>query len=143
MSPATRPAPRPHLPPPETPEPRRAPWRQRLVDVERGLALGFRGDSSFFVYGFVSTACVAAGFILKIGLVGWAILALAVAVVVSVEMLNQMLKTVVDALPGPDPRLVRKAKRLGTAATFVAIAGAGTTVLLILGRRLVDLLAPG
>jgi len=142
MPPATKQAPRPAVAPSETPEPRRAAWRQRLVDAERGFAHGFRGDSSFFVYGFAGTACVAASLVLGVPLVEWVVLLLAVTLVVSIEMLNQTVKTVVEGLPDPDPRLVRKAKRLGTAATFVAIAGAGTTVLLVLGRRLFDILTP-
>ena len=30
-------------------------WRQRLVDAERGVMQGIRGDSAFFVYFFLSS----------------------------------------------------------------------------------------
>ena len=47
---------RPHLrtePDPRFRRHRRAAWRQRLVEAERGITHGFRGDSTLFGYLFV------------------------------------------------------------------------------------------
>ena len=70
------------------PRPPRPAWRRWLIDVERGLMHGVRGDSVFFVYFFLTSATIAASVVLGISLLQWTVVILALTVVLSAEMFN-------------------------------------------------------
>ena len=74
------------------PLPERPAWRRWLIDVERGLMSGVRGDSIFFVYFFLTSATIAASLVLGISLLEWTVVILALTVVLSAEMFNQSVK---------------------------------------------------
>ena len=115
--------------------PSRPAWRRWLIDVERGLTLGVRGDSIFFVYFFLTSATIAASLVLGISLLQWTVVILALTVVLSAEMFNQSVKSLF-AFPGPARSMtrVKAALRIGSAAVFVAIVGSILTIGLILGK---------
>ncbi|HEX4070522.1 MAG TPA: diacylglycerol kinase [Planctomycetaceae bacterium] len=109
-------------------------WRRWLIDVERGLMHGVRGDSIFFVYFFLTSATIAASVVLGIALLQWTVVILALTVVLSVEMFNQSVKSLFAALGRPADDKVKAALRIGSAAVFVAIVGSVLTIGLILGK---------
>ncbi len=109
-------------------------WRRWLIDVERGLMHGVRGDSIFFVYFFLTSATIAASVVLGIALLQWAVVILALTVVLSAEMFNQSVKSLFAALGRPTDDKVKAALRIGSAAVFVAILGSVLTIGLILGK---------
>ena len=109
-------------------------WRRWLIDVERGLMHGVRGDSIFFVYFFLTSATIAASVVLGIALLQWTIVILALTVVLSAEMFNQSVKSLFAALGRPADEKVKAALRIGSAAVFVAIVGSVVTIGLILGK---------
>lgn len=122
---------------------RRPAWRQQLVEAERGMALGLRGGSALFVHFFAGSVIAAAGLVLGLDLLEWAIVSLACSGVVALELFHAMLRTLAFRM-GPDAaEETRAALRIGTAAVFVAIVGCLTTVGLVLGRHLGDLTPPG
>jgi diacylglycerol kinase len=121
------------------PRPQRAPWRQRLVDVERGLAQGVRGDSTFFVYFFLSSLTLVASVVLGLSLMKWTNVLLSLTLVLSAEMFNQSLKTLCKALGRPADAAVRSALRMGTAAVFVVIGGSLIVIGLTLGQACVQM----
>src|SRR3954447_11303861 len=92
---------------------RRAPWRQRLIDAERGITLGLRGDSTLFLHFFLATIIMGAAFVLGIGAIEWAIVMLSLTLVLSAEMFNQVLKSVSDALGHQFDDTLKKAIRIG------------------------------
>lgn len=114
---------------------RRAPWRQRLIDAERGITLGFRGDSTLFLHFFLATIILGAAFVLGIGAIEWAIVLLALTLVLSAEMFNQVLRSVRDALGHQFDDRLQKAIRIGTAAVFVTMIGALATLAVVFGRH--------
>jgi diacylglycerol kinase len=116
------------------PQTRRAAWRRWLIDVERGLTHGVRGDSIFFVYFFLTSATIAASVVLAISLVQWTVVILALTVVLSAEMFNQSVKSLFAALGRSPDDSARAAMRIGSAAVFVTIAGSVLTIGLILGK---------
>ena len=109
-------------------------WRRWLIDVERGLMHGVRGDSIFFVYFFLTSATIAASVVLGIALLQWTVVILALTVVLSAEMFNQSVKSLFAALGRPADDKVKAALRIGSAAVFVAIVGSVLTIGLILGK---------
>ncbi|MCC7424657.1 MAG: diacylglycerol kinase [Planctomycetaceae bacterium] len=120
---------------------RRAPWRQRLVEAERGFVQGFRSDSAFFVYFFAGLICVTAGLVLGLGMVEWLLLTVALTLVFISELFHQMAKVVFESLPMVNISTMRKTLRLGMAAVVVSIGGAAIIVCTLFGRRIAELLA--
>ena len=131
----------PHQAPDQMTGPRRPAWRQRLVEAERGMTQGMRSDSTFFVHFFISSIVIATAAVLGIGFVEWLVLILSLTLVLSAEMFNQVLKIVLEGVRHHFPETTRKGLRVGTAAVFVTMVGSTTSVLLILGRRLVQMFA--
>lgn len=122
------------------PRARRAAWRQRLVEAERGLVEGVRGDSTFFVYFFLGAICIAAALVLGLSRVEWLLLCLALSLVWTAEMFHQMAKSILTLVPAASDSQVRKILRLGTAAVFLAIGGATTVVVVLFGTRILDVM---
>ena len=114
---------------------RRAAWRQRLVDAERGLVLGFRRDGVLAGHVFVLTLSVVAGLTFDLSAVRWAVLGLALATAMGAELFGQVLAALAAAIVraggGAEerPGELAAAVRLGSAA--VAISAAGATAALI------------
>lgn len=117
---------------------RRPPWRQKLVEAERGVVLGFRRDSALFVDFFLSVVSITAGIVLGLSVVEWAILALALTMVFVAELFNQMVKSLVDESLLAASSQVKKTLRLGTAAAFLAVGGAGLAITLMFAHRIVE-----
>jgi len=130
-----------HQPRSETSRRRRAPWRQRLVEAERGVTEGFRGDSTFFVHFFLGSLVIVAAAVLGISFVHWILLVLALTVVLSAEMFNSAFATLLRDFEGHTGLPVKKARKIGTAAVFVAMAGATVAVGLIFAHRLMQMFA--
>jgi diacylglycerol kinase len=131
---------------PETvtlPRPTRPGWRRWLIDVERGLMHGVRGDSIFFVYFFLTSATLAASVVLGISLQQWGIVILALTVVLSAEMFNQSVKSLSKALDRPGDESLRTALRIGSAAVFVTIVGSVLSIGLILGKAALEMFRGG
>ena len=115
---------------------RRAPWRQWLVEIERGITAGFRSDSVFFVHLFVAALAVAAAVLLGLTATEWAVLLLGFGVTIAAELFNQILKRLETVVAAADAKSVIPLRRLGTAAVAVATLGSAAATILILGARL-------
>lgn len=115
---------------------RRPAWRQRLVDIERGAASGFRGSSSFFVHLFFSSVVFVAGMVLGLSAASWTALVLALTIVLTVELFQHALKIALEPVRRQSARSCEEAIRAGAAAVFVSVTGATVTVLVVFGARL-------
>lgn len=115
---------------------RRAPWRQWLVEAERGLTFGFRSDSIFFVHLFTGSLAIAAAALLGLTAAGWAILVLALGMAVSAELFHQLLKQLGTTLAPASPQSARTIRRFGTAATAIATLTSGIAIAILLIGRL-------
>lgn len=117
-------------------EVRRYSWSQKFLCAFRGLQVGSRGQSSFFVH--IPTACftLAAAAQLRVTTVEWCILVLCIALVFTAELLNTALELLARAITTEyDPR-IRDALDVGAAAVLVAALGAAVIGVLILGFNL-------
>ncbi len=114
----------------------RPPWRQRLVETERGMALGLRSDATLFVHFFLLCVILATGVVLSLSLVEWSILVLAFTGVIAAEMFHQLLKTLWKHEGHLLSRETREALRIGTAAVAVTMMGALTVTGLLFARHI-------
>ena len=103
-------------------------WRQRLVDVERGITFGVRLDSSFFIYFFTGSAVLTTGMLLGLSATQWAIVILAMTTVLCAQMFNQVLKSIWKLLGSHLPAESQNTFKVGTAAVGVSIIGSIITI---------------
>lgn len=120
--------------------PRRAPWRQRLVEAERGLSCGLRGDCTLYVYLFFDCLLVAVGVIFRLSSWQWIIVGMVITLVLTAELLCQALRALISELKTThptgrwDPIL-----QLATAAVTVALIGGSCLISAIYWQRIRDL----
>lgn len=119
---------------------RRAPWRQRLVEAERGISWGLRGDSTLYVYLFVDCLTIAIGAVLRLSTWQWIIVGLVVTMVLVAELLCQALRVLTTELQRivPECRLT-PVLHLATAAVTAALLGGSVVVAAIFWQRIRDL----
>ena len=79
---------------------------------------------------------VVAGAWLRLSLLGWAIVALAIALVLAAELANTAIEAVVDLVSPADHPLAKLAKDMAAGAVLLASAGALTAGLLVLAATL-------
>jgi diacylglycerol kinase len=93
----------PQIPTPEPAESapegsRRRPWRAKFGAAFRGLKLGVRGHSSFFVHFFFAALVVAAAIALSCDLVEWCLLLGCIGMVLTAELFNSAVETLFRGL---------------------------------------------
>jgi len=120
-------------------EKKRSPIRQQLVDTERGMTLGFRADSTFFVHFFTGSIVVAVAIVLGLTTMQWTTLILSLTLVLAAEMFLQVIKNITQSIGHHFEETAKKSERIGTAAVFVTILGTVLTIGLIFGQRLAEL----
>ncbi len=114
---------------------RRAAWRQKLVEAERGIARGVRSDSTFFFHAFVASMIVAAGFVLGLARWEWSAVILAMTMVMSAEMFQQVLKAIWRNVGHHFDEPAQQSLRIGTAAVFICMIGAILVIGMIFTAR--------
>lgn len=119
---------------------RRSPWRQRLVDAERGLALGIRGDGTLFIYLFIDCAVVAVGCVLGLSTLQWLLVGFAVTLVLSLELMQQALRLLVAELQTVAPQAKwDRALNMATASVVLAFTGASIIVACVYWQRIQEM----
>lgn len=118
---------------------RRAAWRRRLIDIEHGFRLSLRGDSTFFVHAFVALMVLSITVALGPTIIEWAIILLAMTVVLTAEMFLHVLKLIAQHAGERHSQAARQLVHVGMAAVCVTIVGASLSVVLILGAHLCEL----
>lgn len=79
------------------PRPKR-PWSAKVKDALRGLKVGIRGHSSFFVHFFFSALVLAAAGMLRCELEQWCLLLLCIGLVLTAELFNSAMETLFRGL---------------------------------------------
>ena len=106
-----------------------------MVDAERGLRLCLRMDGTMFAHLFVASCVLAAGFLLGLTAMQWAIVSLAITVILSAETFNQLLRALWNDAGHHLPTL-RNVVRIGAAALLLTSIGAGASIVLVFVDRL-------
>jgi diacylglycerol kinase (ATP) len=89
-----------------------------------GLAEAWRGEASFRAQVVLGIVAVIVTLALRPGLVWAAIVAIAIALVLALEMVNSALEAVIDHLHPDQADPIRRAKDMAAGAVLVASAGA-------------------
>jgi len=116
--------------------PRRSAWRQRLVEAERGVTLGLRGDSILFVHLFVGCVTLVTAIVLGLSVTEWAVLILGLAVVISAEMFNKVLIELSRLIADGEKDSPHNCLKISTAAVFVTMTGTFAAIGLIFAKHL-------
>lgn len=116
-------------------KPRRAPWRQRLVDAETGFRFSIRADSTLFAFFFCAATVLLASMVLGLAMLEWTILIFTLGFALSAELLHQVLKQISIQLEGRFSEILL----LGTAAVVVAHLTAFVVAGLLLWNRFATL----
>lgn len=116
-------------------------WGAKFADAFRGLGRAVRSQSSFAVHLAVAGSVVALGTLIGLSAGDWALIALAIGLVLMAEIFNTALESLARG-PGSrrHPRL-RDALDMASAAVLVAAGTAICIGLLVLGPKLLDALA--
>ncbi len=89
-----------------------------------GLGAAWRSERNLRVHAVIAAVVIVAGAVLRLPAAAWAVLFLAIALVVVAELLNAAVETVVDLVSPADHPLAKRAKDVAAAAVLVAAAGA-------------------
>ena len=104
-----------------------------------GIVHAFRTQRNFKVHVGVTLAVILAGVLLGISVEQWAILALAIALVLQAELVNTALEAVVDHVAPEFHALAKVAKDCAAGAVFICAIIAVIVGLLILGPKVLAL----
>jgi diacylglycerol kinase len=124
----------------EEPSRPKRPWVEKFRDAFRGLREGVRGQSSFRVHFAAAVSVVAAGSVLRVNLVEWSILLLAITVVLTAEMFNSALEMLAKAITSRHDHHLGLGLDAGSGAVLTASIGAAVVGTVVLGNRLGRLL---
>jgi len=111
-------------------------WATKFGDAFRGFRRGVRGQSSFFVHFFFTLAVVVAGFALEVDRTEWALLVVAITMVLTAEMFNTALEQLVKSTVKKHDPEVGAALDISSAAVLLASAGAVVIGVMVFGPRL-------
>lgn len=131
----------PHDDFPQQNRPRRW-WRDRLRPACRGIKLGVRGHSRFFIHFFCTALVLAAAIVLRCDLVQWCLLLGCIGLVHITELLNNAIEALFRGLD--EESMARAAPCLDIAAGAVLLAGVTASLIggLIFLSRLIEMCDP-
>jgi diacylglycerol kinase len=95
-------------------------WRARLGLAFRGLKLGIRGNSRFFVHFFFAALSLAAAIVLYCDVVEWCALLGCIGFVLTAELFNSALQTLFQSLDEPARRQSSAGRDLAAGAVLLA-----------------------
>jgi diacylglycerol kinase len=124
---------------PAPPKSRRS-WRGKFGDAFRGLKLGIRGHSSFFVHFFFAALVIAAATVLRCGTLEWCILVGCIGMVLAAELFNSALELLCRALTDELRSRIRPALDVAAAAVLVASMTAAVIGSIVFLRSIAALL---
>jgi len=121
--------------------PRRS-WRDRLRPACRGVKLGVRGHSRFFIHFFCTALVLAAAIVLRCDLVQWCLLLGCIGLVHITELLNSAIEALFRGLD--EESMARAAPCLDIAAGAVLLASITASLIggLIFLSRLMEMFDP-
>ncbi len=124
------------VPPPARP---RRWWRDRLRPACRGIKLGVRGHSRFFIHFFCTALVLAAAIVLRCDLVQWCLLLGCIGLVHVTELLNNAIEALCRGLD--EESMARAAPCLDIAAGAVLLASITASLIggLIFLSRLLEM----
>jgi len=98
----------------------RRPWRDKFGDACRGLKLGIRGHSSFFVHFFFAALVAAAALVFRCDVLEWCVLLGCIGLVLTAELVNSAVETLYHGLDDGAKRRARPCLDIAAGAVLLA-----------------------
>src|SRR5215475_9955446 len=117
-----------------TRKPRRL-WRHKFQDAFRGLKLGIRGHSSFFVHFFFAALVIAAAIALRCDYYEWLILIGCIGMVLTAELFNSALETLFRGLDAATKERIHGCLDIAAGAVLLASITAAVIGAVVFLRR--------
>jgi diacylglycerol kinase len=95
-------------------------WRGKFGAAYRGLKLGIRGQSSFFVHFFFAALVIAAAIVMQCSPLQWGLLLLCIGLVFTAELFNSAVETLVRGLDEPTRERVWPCLDIAAGAVLLA-----------------------
>ncbi len=111
-------------------------WRDKFRVALRGLKLGVRGHSSFFVHFFFAALVLAGALVLRCSLEQWCILILCIGLVLTAELFNSAIETLFRGLDEATRERVWPALDIAAGAVLLASLTSAVVGLIIFLNRL-------
>ena len=90
-----------------------------FVFAFRGIVLAFREEANMWFHGMASLVVIAAGFYFDLKSWEWIALLIAIAMVISMEIMNTAIETLADRVTTEKDSMIAKAKDLAAGAVLV------------------------
>jgi diacylglycerol kinase len=118
-------------------------WRDKFREAIRGVKLGVRGHSSFFVHFFFAVLALTAAVALECSIIEWCLVVGCIGLVMTAELFNSAVETLFHGLDAECKSRIHGC--LDIAAGAVLIAGLTSAVigLLVFGRHILMILHIG
>ncbi len=126
---------------PLPPRPRRS-WRDKFRAAFRGMKLGIRGHSSFFVHFFFAALVVAVGFVVWLEPLEWCVVVGCIGMVMVAELFNSAVETMFRALDEGTRERAWPALDIAAGAVLAASLFAAVIGLVVFVPKLAKLAAP-
>ena len=117
-------------------KPKHPRWRGKFHAALRGLKLGIRGHSSFFVHFFFAALVLAGAVVLRCTLAEWCLLLLCIGGVLTAELFNSAVETLFRGLDETAKGRVWPALDIAAGAVLAASIAAAVVGSLIFSNRL-------
>lgn len=104
----------------------------------KGIALSFKEEGSLIVHAVVAGIVVATGLWLGLDAMSWVVLAFAIGLVITVEIVNTGLENLVDLFEFKYNQKAGKIKDIGAAATLISTLTAIAVGLLVLLPQILE-----
>lgn len=104
-----------------------------------GLHTLIKEEHNSRVHLVAAIVVIVMGFVLKVTTVEWLVLALTIAFVIVVEIINSSIENLADAITEDYNLNIKKAKDMGAAAVFVSAVAAVIVGVIIFGPKLLML----
>lgn len=105
-----------------------------------GLFYAYRYEQSLWIHGIATIFTIALGIIFQIKFWEWAVVFIALGIVLGMELLNTAIEAAVDLVTLEIHPLAKIAKDCGSAASFILTLVAILICLFVFGPRFVDIL---
>ena len=115
-------------------------WPEKFGRAFRAIALGVRGQSSFYVHGLAAVLVVAGAVLLGVSRTEWCLLALCITIVLAAEMFNSSLERLAAAITDEYDERIRDALDMASGAVLIAAIGAVVVGAIVFLNRLVAVL---
>ncbi len=114
-------------------------WRDKFHDAFRGVKLGVRGHSSFFVHFFFAALVVAAAAVLGFNWIEWCLVLGCVGAVIAAELFNSAIETLFHGLDAETRERTYKCLDIAAGAVLVASITAAVIGVIVFGQKLFKL----